>query len=309
MMRLILWLMGEIASICACGVLLALAVGQMLTLPDNELVFNANLRSGESDIYRMDITHRLIYPITKDTAVDAQPVWSPDGQQIAFVSNRDDLYTIYLMDAEGHAIHRLADDGYYAFNPAWSPDGRSIAYITTQFPVSHEVMLLDLQAGKTRRLTDNREDENSADWSPDGRQLALAYDTTTTKFTHIFTLDTQTADLRPLFVTSAYERSPNWAPDGRYILYVSGGEKSGIYIWDTTRAESTLLYAPTVLNISNPNWSPDERFIVYATLTSSNQNSIFRLDVTACLQQPDHCTPQALPLIPGIYANPRWRPA
>jgi TolB protein len=308
MNRLMLWLMSEIASVCACGVLLALGVGQMLVLPDNELVFNANLRSGNSDIYRMDIAHRLIYPITKDAAVDAQPVWSPDGQQIAFVSNRNDLYTIYLMDAQGRAIHRLADDGYYAYAPAWSPDGRFIAYISTQFPISHELMLTDLQSGKTRRLTDNREDENSADWSPDGRELALAYDTNTPKFTHIFSLDIQTGDTHPLFVTSNYELSPNWSPDGRSMLYIVWGETPGIYIWDTSRAQSTLLYAPEVLNISNPNWSPDGRFIVYSTLTTSNQNAIFRLDVMACLQQPHHCTPQALALIPGIYANPRWRP-
>jgi Tol biopolymer transport system component len=308
MMRLRLWLMGEIASICACGVLLALAVGQIFVLPDNELVFNANLRFGESDIYRMDIAHRLIYPITQDGAVDSQPAWSPDGQQIAFVSNRKGLYTLYVMDANGGAMYRLADDGYYAFGPAWSPDGHFIAYITTQFPVSHEVMVMDIQSGKTRRLTDNREDENSVDWSPDGQQLAVDYDTNTAKFRHVFTLNTQTGERLPLFTTSSYERSPNWAPDGRYLLYMTGGDKTGIYLWDATRSESRLLYAPAVLNISDVNWSPDGRFIVYAPLTTSNQNIIFKLDVAVCLQQPDQCVPQALPLPPGIYANPSWRP-
>jgi TolB protein len=280
----------------------------MLVLPDNELVFNANLRVGESDIYRMDIAHQLIYPITQDGAVDSQPAWSPDGQQIAFVSNRNDLYTIYTMDAQGGAIHRLSDDGYYAFGPAWSRDGHFIAYITTQFPVSHEVMLMDLLSGKARRLTDNQQNENSIDWSPDGQQLATGYDTNATKFSHIFTLDTQTGERQPLFVTSSYERSPNWSPDGHYLLYIAGGDYPGIYLWDTTHSESLLLYAPAVLNISNVNWSPDGRFIVYSPLTTRERNEIFQLDVATCLLQPDQCRPQALPLPPGIYANPSWRP-
>lgn len=308
MMRLRLWFMGEIASVCACGVLLVLAVGQMLVLPDNELVFTANLRFGESDIYRMDIAHRLVYPITKDAVVDSQPVWSPDGQQIAFVSNRSDLYTIYVMEADGHAIHRLVDDGYYAYGPAWSRDGRFIAYITTQFPVSHEVMLVDLQTGEARRLTDNRENENSVGWSPDGQQLMVDYDTSTTKFNHIFRLDTQTGERQPLFLTPNYERSPNWSPDGRYLSYVAWGANPGIYLWDTADSQSRLLYTPPVLNISNLNWSPDGHFIIYAPLTTRDQNEIFQLDVAACLQQPAQCTPQALPLPPGIYANPSWRP-
>lgn len=300
--------MGEIASVCACGVLLALAVGQMLVLPDNELVFTANLRSGNSDIYRMDIAHRLVYPITKDAVVDSQPVWSPDGQQIAFVSNRSDLYTIYVMEADGRAIHRLVDDGYYAYSPAWSRDGRFIAYITTQFPVSHEVMLVDLQTGQARRLTDNRENENSVDWSPDGQQLMVDYATGTSKFAHIFKLDVQTGDRQPLFVTANIERSPSWSPDGRYVLYMADGEHPGIYLWDVAHSESRplLLFAQDVY-IANVNWSSDGRYIIYTTLTS-NENHIFRLDVATCLQLPDQCRPQALPLPPGIYANPSWRP-
>src|SRR6184192_2110701 len=113
MIRFLVWLMLVSLVTSTCLMLLALGIGQVLVLPDNELLFNANLRSGDSDIYRMDIAHQLIYPITKDSAVDAEPVWSPDGHQIAFDSNRDGQYTIYLMEANGSKIHLLRNDSAY----------------------------------------------------------------------------------------------------------------------------------------------------------------------------------------------------
>ena len=308
MTRFLLRLMSMLILICVCSALLTLVVGQMLILPDNELVFEANLRSGNSDIYRMDIAHRLIVPITKDSAVDAQPVWSPDGQQIAFDSSRNDQYSIYLMNATGSSIHPLHDDGVYDYEPSWSPDGRSIAYITTQFQVSSELMLTDLQSGTTRRLTDNRQREENAEWSPDGRHLVFSFDTNSSRFMDIFSLDLQSGDVSPLFVTSDFEHSPNWSPDGHYVFYIAWGSHPGMYLWDTTHTQSLLLYPLKKLNITNPTWSPDGRFIIYAPLTNTNQNAIYQLDVAACLEQPDDCNPQALSLPPGIYANPRWRP-
>lgn len=291
-----------------CLLLLALAIGHALVLPDNELLFDANLQGYDSDIYRLDIAHRLMIPIAKNSDIDTEPVWSPDGQQIAFDSNRADGYTIYLMDAQGGNIHPLKADGTYAYSPTWLPDGRSIAYLTAQFPISRELMLTDLQSGITRRLTDNREAESSPSWSPDGRHLTFTYDTSNPKYRDIFDLDLQTGDINPLIVTPDTERSPIWSADGRWVLYSADGSHPGIYIWDIEHARSTLVYAVAAFNVYAPNWSADGRFIVFAPLTSNNNNHIFVLDVQACLQKTDICQPQALPLPAGFYASPHWRP-
>jgi Tol biopolymer transport system component len=308
MTRILLRVVAIVTFGCMSLLLIALAIGHALVLPDNELLFDANLQGYDSDIYRLDIAHRLMMPVAKNSDVDTEPVWSPDGQQIAFDSNRAGRYTIYLMDAQGENIHPLKDDSTYAYNPAWSPDGRSIAYLTTQFPISRELMLTDLQSGTTRRLTDNREAESSPNWSSDGRHMIFAYDTSNPKYRDIFDLDLQTGDINPFIVTPDTERSPNWSADGRSVLYIADGLHPGIYIWDIEHAQSTLVYALEAFNVYAPNWSADGRFIVYAPLTSNNDNHIFVLDVTACLQKTDVCQPQALPLPSGIYASPHWRP-
>ncbi len=300
MIGLFLRLVALLAFGCVGLMMLAIAIGHTLVLPDNELLFNANLQGYDSDIYRLDIAYRLMVNITRGSNhIDTEPVWSPDGQHIAFDSNREGRYTIYLMDAQGGNVHSLRNASTYAYGPAWSPDGRSIAYLTIQFPISRELMLTDLQSGTTRRLTDNREAESFPNWSPDGRHLIFTYDGNP-KYQDIFELDLQTGDINPLIVTPDTERSPIWSADGRSVLYIADGSNPGVYIWDIEHARSTLVYALTAFNIYAPDWSTDGRFMVFAPLSSNNDNHIFVLDVEACLQK-NRCLSATSPAAPIRY--------
>jgi Tol biopolymer transport system component len=56
------------------------------------------------------------------------PVWSPDGSKIAFVSNRDGRRDIYIMNADGSNVTRLTKDSIIKWSPSWSPDGTKIAF-------------------------------------------------------------------------------------------------------------------------------------------------------------------------------------
>src|SRR5918995_6590550 len=71
----------------------------------------------------------LIRRLTGTTAKEEQPVWSPDGQKIAFSS--EDEGEIYAMKADGSGRTRLTDtQGYDHWPPTWSPDGTRIAFST-----------------------------------------------------------------------------------------------------------------------------------------------------------------------------------
>ncbi|MBL8162135.1 MAG: PD40 domain-containing protein, partial [Anaerolineae bacterium] len=59
-----------------------------------------------------------------------EPAWSPDGQKIAFSSERDGFYAIYTMNADGTNQRRLTENKPLGDNdPTWSPDGDHIAFI------------------------------------------------------------------------------------------------------------------------------------------------------------------------------------
>lgn len=61
------------------------------------------------------------------------PVWSPDGQRIAFESDRgsaEGLYAIFLINADGRGLVQITDYALNATHPVWSPDGQSIVFAT-----------------------------------------------------------------------------------------------------------------------------------------------------------------------------------
>ena len=68
-----------------------------------------------------------------DHSVDYRsPFWSPDGQHIAFVSNRDGRAEIYVMGSDGSNPRRLTDHPAEDRSPSWSPDGRHIAFVSNR---------------------------------------------------------------------------------------------------------------------------------------------------------------------------------
>jgi tricorn protease len=107
-------------------------------------------------------------------AHDRTPAWSPDGKQIAFLSDQGGEYQLHLapQDAKGaHRVIRLGGAGFYA-NLNWSPDGKRIAYQDN----SQSIYVLDVASGKSTRVGGNRIYTPigmlSFSWSPDSRWLA-----------------------------------------------------------------------------------------------------------------------------------------
>jgi TolB protein len=77
-----------------------------------------------------------VWQLTSDPK-DASPVWSPDGEQVAFVHRQHDHWEIYIVDLTTGRQTRLTDtlalaDGSVAnsVSPAWSPDGNYLAFLT-----------------------------------------------------------------------------------------------------------------------------------------------------------------------------------
>jgi TolB protein len=70
--------------------------------------------------------------LTDGEFLDAWPAWRPDGQQIAFVSNRSGNYDVWLMTASGTGLVNLTNNKAQDTSPAWSADGKTLAFISTR---------------------------------------------------------------------------------------------------------------------------------------------------------------------------------
>lgn len=125
------------------------------------------------DIYAIDIDGAHEFRLTTDPANDSQCTWSPDGQHIAFVSDRGQSESIYVMDTDGQNVHLLID--IPATNPSWSPDGRMIAFVSHQTGKSR-LAVSDIDGSAIHWLS--AEDANAVfpAWSPGGGKIAFASD-------------------------------------------------------------------------------------------------------------------------------------
>jgi len=107
-------------------------------------------------------------------AHERSPAWSPDGKQIAYVSDQGGEYRLHLAPQDAKGIHRviaLSGAGFYS-GLDWSPDGKRIAYLDN----SQSIYVLDVASGKCSRVAGNRVYTPigmlSYAWSPDSRWLA-----------------------------------------------------------------------------------------------------------------------------------------
>lgn len=110
---------------------------------------------------------------------DAQPCWSPDGKQMAFISNRDRdpdwdlMWDIWVAPARGGKARRLSALEGGASEPQWSPDGRWIAYVgspTERMSVMDDaVWVQPARGGGARCLTESLDRvPHGVQWAPDG---------------------------------------------------------------------------------------------------------------------------------------------
>jgi dipeptidyl aminopeptidase/acylaminoacyl peptidase len=148
--------------------------------PDSSaLVFRSNRRPSTSfDIWKMRADGSDAVRITADSglwgqSLETDPTWSPDGLQVAFVSDRDGNREIYAANADGSSPRRLTDNPATDQFPAWSPDGSKIAFGTDR-DGNEEIYVMSASDGSGQtNLTANPATDRYPAWSPDGAKIAF----------------------------------------------------------------------------------------------------------------------------------------
>ncbi len=153
---------------------------------------------------------------------DMTPAISPDGQTVAFASNRSGYWDIYLLDLASGAITRLTDTLAYEAAPNWSPDSQWLtyeAYINNNL----EIMIQGVKApGDTIQLTNRSPADFSPAWSPMGRQIAFVSDQSGEDEIWLADLD-KSEEQRFVMVSQdngSVNTHPAWSPDGKTLAWV-----------------------------------------------------------------------------------------
>ncbi len=209
--------------------------------PDGKFLVYTRREAGRWDLYERDLSSLAITELTPGSSADnVQPAWSPDGNTIAFRSERDGG-GLFLMDTKTRRVSRLTNSGY---NPSWSPDSSKIVFATETFTDPAETSTLqasslDIVDLKTRRVQRLGSAESIYDgvqptWSPDGRRIAF-WGTDRDGARDIWTVSAEAANgqsVDPKRVThdTWTDWSANWSPDGNY-LYFSSDRGGSMNLW------------------------------------------------------------------------------
>jgi eukaryotic-like serine/threonine-protein kinase len=190
--------------------------------PDGRTIVYASDASGNMDIYSLRVGGQNALNLTEAWPVDdSQPAYSPDGDRIAFRSERDGG-GLFIMGATGEAPRRVTSGGYH---PAWSPDGAELLYVTQnvidpalRFTTS-QMWVASIATGQTRLVHEG--DAAQPAWSPRGLRIAYWGRTGTTGSGDIYTMPAGGGT--PVAVTSepSLDWNPVWAPDGRHLYFAS----------------------------------------------------------------------------------------
>jgi serine/threonine protein kinase/Tol biopolymer transport system component len=239
--------------------------------PDGKFLLYVKSANGNADIYLKRVGGGNPLDLTRDSpADDTQPAFSPDGQQIAFRSEREGG-GLFVMGATGESVRRITATGY---NPAWSPDGKRIVFATEGISGPRERRLVSglwiVEVGLDSRRLLGAGDAVQPSWSPHGQRIAY-WGLSSSARRVLWTIPAAGGPPVPVIDDEHLNWNPVWSPDGRYLYFVS--DRSGSSnVWRVPIDEDSgrVLGEPQQINSSSQSLgllslSRDGRKIVYAT--------------------------------------------
>jgi Tol biopolymer transport system component len=194
--------------------------------PDGKSFAYASVRNGNFDIYvqRIGGTNPVNLTATSP-GLDAGPVFSPDGQLIAFSSSRDGE-GLYVMGATGESVRRLTEFG---FDPSWSPDGKRIVFanegIRDPYVRARDstLWIVDVATGTTRKI-EGAGDAVQPSWSPNGTRIAYWCAEQGRRI--IKTIPATGGKPTSIMTEVGFNWNPVWSADGKTLFF--GSDRSGV---------------------------------------------------------------------------------
>jgi TolB protein len=192
------------------------------------------------------------------------PVWSPDGQKLAYVSFEDKKPVVYvqnLVDGQRRAVAKFRGSNSA---PAWSPDGHQLA-VTLSKDETSQIYLLNLDTLQVRRFTRGGALDTEPVFSPDGRWLYFTSDRGGSP--QIYRASLQTGETSRITFEGGYNVSPALSPDGKLLAFVHRRDSLfHVAVMDLSNHQMQVL-TDTALDES-PSFAPNGRLILYATLVN-----------------------------------------
>jgi Tol biopolymer transport system component len=220
-------------------------------------VENGDRTDTTADIYTMAADGTDVRRLTDDPGLDLFPVFSPDGSQIAFTSDRVGTVDVYLMEADGSNVVRVTEfenDSLDDYHPTWAPDGSQIAFVRGKIPPGGPGKLWVIDAdGSNGHVVLDQPLVSFPAWSPDGTRIAFE----TGRWPNVRVQLLELASGAVSDLGTGFH--PVWSPDsGRLAISMPEG---GFAILDLDEPNRRQIVSRTSSFAAA--WSPDGEWIVF----------------------------------------------
>ncbi len=206
--------------------------------------------------------------LTDGSSLVLTPRFSPNRQEITYLSYFNDTPRVYLFDINNGRQEMLGSFEGMTFAPRFSPDGNSVIMSYAKDGDS-DIWIMDLRTRRARQITFDPSIDTSPSFSPDGRQIVFNSDRGGTQ--QLYVMNADGSDVRRISFGEGRYATPVWSPRGDLIAFTKfyGGRFFiGVMRPDGTSerllTESFLDEAPT--------WSPNGRVLIYFRQTPTDSS-------------------------------------
>ncbi len=184
--------------------------------------------SARGDIFSVPAESGITRNLTQSSgAHDRRAAWSPDGRNIAYISDMSGEYEIYIQKQDGSAEPAAVTSGNktYIYNILWSPDSKKIAWTDR----TGYLQYVDIESKKVVKVHKGEYGINfDYNWSPDSKWIAFSnQDQNRFSVIHLYNIETSAKHS----VTDSWYTSsnPTFSTDGKFLLFRSDRDFNPIY--------------------------------------------------------------------------------
>ena len=208
------------------------------------------LFEARGDVFTVPAENGEILNLTETPGIrEIDPVWSPDGKWIAYLSDRTGEYELFMKMSDGSGEEKqITDNGtIWRFPPIWSPDSKKLAFSDK----NHKLWYVDVNSGNTIEVDhSNYNDIIDYQWSPDSKWLTYT-NGNQSKMTSVWVYSLDSKNKSQLTSDLTSEFNPVFSRDGKFLYFFSNRDfnlKFSSWEFNYIYTNPTRVYAAALNN-------------------------------------------------------------